>query len=260
MPTLPDMGTSPGGVFLGPTPEEGAFPPLTPLPPRPSLGQAAYEILKGAILKGDLAPGSRIVETRMAEALNISRTPVREAIQRLEREGHVTPHRSGGFVVAGTTPSDIMEIFGIRSVLESYAARLAARHHSPEDLIPLEERITAFREALERDAVEDLMGINTAFHDLLYGLSRSPRLIRMIHGLRDPIARFRRVILSRRPMAGASNEDHQAMLDLIRKRDEDGVERLVRMHILRGQQVVLEEAGFMRGQGPAGDPGGKDNG
>ena len=83
--------------------------------------------------------------------------------------------------------------------------------------------------------------INTEFHDLLYDLSKSPKLVHMINGLKDQIFRFRQMILKESKMAKVSNEDHKQMLEFIRKRDADGVEALVRGHIVRGQEMVLEE-------------------
>jgi DNA-binding GntR family transcriptional regulator len=217
------------------------FKALKSLPVRRSLGQSVFENLKKAIVKGDLTPDSRVVESRVADALGISRTPVREAIHKLEREGLVRQGPKGGFFVAGLTPEDMEETFGIRSVLESYAAKLAAIRHLEGELRPLEEKLEAYQESLDRGDLDALPKINTEFHDLLYGLSRSQKLIKMINDLRDHIYRFRLVILKIEEMAKLSNEDHRLMLKAIRGRDVEGVERLVREHILRGQDIVLRE-------------------
>ena len=204
---------------------------LKSLTMRKSLGGQVHEKLKRAIVNGELKPSSRIVETRLAEALGISRTPVREAIHKLEREGFIRQDSRGGFFVVGLTLADIEETFGIRSVLESYAARLAALKHRPEDLKPLERKLEEYQAHLERGELASLPRINTEFHDLLYGLSRSPRLVRMISDLRDQIYRFRKAILRVEEMARTSNHDHREMLALIRKRDGEGVEGIVRAHI-----------------------------
>jgi DNA-binding GntR family transcriptional regulator len=217
------------------------FPPLGALPGRKSLGQHVFENLKQAIIRGDVAPGDRLVESRMAGALDISRTPVREAIHKLEREGLLRRLPRGGFTVVNLSREEIEETFGIRCVLESYAARLAALNHREEDLSPLEEKIREFQLCLENGRMEDLPRLNTEFHNLLYALSRSPKLIKMINDLRDQIYRFRRIILKVEKMAKVSNEDHRKMLNAIRVRDIDQVEGLVKDHILRGQRMVLEE-------------------
>ena len=217
------------------------FRSLKSLPERRSLGQSVYGNLKQAIVKGELAPGSRLIESRLAEVMGISRTPVREAIHKLEREGLLYRNPTGGFFVSGLTRSDVEETFGIRGVLESYAARLAAIHHQEEELRPLEQKIEEYQLCLDRGEIGALPGINTEFHDLLYDLSRSPRLVKMINDLRDQISRFRKVILKMEEMARVSNEDHRLMLRFIRRRDAEGVERLVREHILRGQEIVIRE-------------------
>ena len=218
-----------------------AFERLKSLPAKRSLGWSVYERLKRAIIQGDFNSGSRVVENRLAVALGISRTPVREAIHKLEREGLLRQDPKGGFFVAGLGRSDIEETFGIRSVLESYAARLATMRHLEGELKPLEEKLADYQQCLNRGDLGALPQINTEFHDLLYGLSRSPRLIKMINDLRDQIYRFRLVILKVRATAELSNNDHRSMLKAIRDRDTDGVERLVREHILRGQDIVLRE-------------------
>jgi len=211
------------------------------VPEKKSLGQFVYEELKGAIINGQLAPGERIAESRIAQAMKISRTPVREAFHKLEREGWIRHLPNSGFFVAGLSRQDVEETFGIRSALESYAARLAAIRHTPNDLVPLERKIEEYQRHMEKGDIQSLFRINTEFHDLLYALSQSPKLIKMINDLRDQIYRYRRVLLRVKGMARRSNEDHKLILQFIRKRDAEGVERLVKEHILRGQNVVLKE-------------------
>ncbi len=216
------------------------FGPLEALPGRKSLGQHVFENLKQAIIRGDLAPGDRIVETQVAEALDISRTPVREAIHKLEREGLLKKLPKAGFTVMSLNREDIEETFGIRSVLESYAAGLAALKHHEDELKPLEEKIREFKICLQKGDTDALAKINTEFHNLLYALSRSPKLVRMINDLRDQIFRFRKILLKMDHMPEASNEDHRKMLAAIRERDVAKVEELVREHISKGRKTVLK--------------------
>jgi len=210
-------------------------------PRRRSLGKYVYETLKEAIVTGELPEGRRVVESRVAAALGISRTPVREAIHMLDREGLLTRTGNTGYAVTALSREEIVETFGIRGILESYAARLAAARHRQRDLRSLEERIETYQMHLDAGRLDALSTINTEFHDLLYALSGSPRLVKMINDLRDPIYRFRRIILKRTDLARRSNEDHREMLRLMRERDEEGVERVVREHIRRGRDAVLAE-------------------
>jgi DNA-binding GntR family transcriptional regulator len=216
-----------------------ALRPMRGLSERKSLGQLVYDNLRQAIVRGDLAPGTRLVESRIAGAQGISRTPVREAIHKLERERFIERLPRGGFGVLGLNRQDIVETFGIRSVLEGYAARLAALNYQSDDLRPLEAKVDEFERLLRRNQLKGLPDVNTQFHDLLYALSRSPRLVGMIDALRDHIFRFRQIILRDARQARVSNDDHRLILEHIRRRDAEGVERLVREHILRGQAMVL---------------------
>jgi DNA-binding GntR family transcriptional regulator len=215
--------------------------PLQSLHERKSLGQYVFDSLKQAIVRGNISPGEWLVESHIAEVLGISRTPVREAIHKLERERLIERQPRGGFTVLGLNRADIEETFGIRSVLEGYAARLATVKHQTNELKPLEEKIEEFQKCLNDKRMDALPKINTEFHDLLYALSKSPRLIHIINGLRDQIYQFRQMILKDDRFAKISNEDHRQMLKFMRKRDVMSVEQLVREHILRGQDVVLQD-------------------
>jgi DNA-binding GntR family transcriptional regulator len=215
--------------------------PLQAFQERKSLGEHVFESLKQAIIQENITAGEWLVESHIAETLGISRTPVREAIHKLEREGLIERQPRGGFTVLGLNRNDIEETFGIRSVLEGYAARLAAEKHKKEELAPLEKKIEEFQNALERKKMDVLPVINTEFHDMLYALSKSPKLVHMINGLQDQIYRYRELILKEKRFAVTSNRDHFELLKLIRKRDVEGAEHLVRDHILRGQEMVLKE-------------------
>jgi len=217
--------------------------PLQALQERKSLGQHVFDNLRQAIIRGNIASGEWLVESHIAQMLGISRTPVREAIHKLERERLIERQPKGGFTVLGLNRDDIEETFGIRSVLEGYAVRLATIKHHPRELKVLEEKVEEFQVCLTKGQMHTLPAINTEFHQLLYDLSKSPRLIHMINGLRDQIYRFREIILKDSKYARTSNEDHIQMLKFMRKRDVEGVERLVREHILRGREMVLKDFG-----------------
>ena len=208
---------------------------------RQRLADIVYDQLLEAIRSGDITSDQHLVQEKLADQMQISRTPVREAIHKLEREGLIERQPRGGFTVLGLNRNDIEETFGIRSVLEGYAARLAAIKHEEQELEELESKIKEFQNALDRQKMNLLPTINTEFHDLLYGLSKSPKLINMINGLRDQIYRYREMILKESKFAATSNLDHKKMLKHIRQRDAEGAERLVRDHILRGQEMVLKE-------------------
>lgn len=208
---------------------------------RRSLGQDVFEYLKKAIIDQTITPGSRLVESKIADMLGISRTPLREALHKLEREDWIEKTPSGGFQVVTLTKDDIEQTFGIRSVLEAYAARLAAENHTNKDLIPLEKKMKEFKICLETKDSDKLQKINTQFHDILYALSKSPKLIKMINQLRAQISIFRQIILKQDEFAHESNDDHVKMLAAIKNRDGKKVEQLVRQHIIKGKNAVLSQ-------------------
>ena len=214
---------------------------LGELPERKPLGEHVFDNLKQAILRGDLPPDSRLIESRIADAMGISRTPVREAIHKLEKEGLLKKLPGGSFFVVELTQEDIEETFGIRSVLESYAARMATLNHHEEDLLFLEKKIEEYQDCLDRGQMERLPDINTEIHDYLYELSQSPILTKMIGDLSHRIYRFRKILLKNEKRASISNKDHQKMLKAMKKRDAERVEQLVKEHVLRAKKMVLTE-------------------
>ncbi len=205
------------------------------------LSHSIYDTLRRGILRGEIPAGERFVEERLASVLGASRTPVREALQKLRQEELLEKLRYGGYEVRRIAAQDIEEIFGIRSVLESYAAVLATRRKDEELMAELEGIIQKSRVAMEKRQVEEIISLNTEFHDRLYRASGSQRLYKMIQELRDHFYRFRRVILSRGSMLRTSLRDHERMMRAMAKGDEKAVERIVRQHILRGMGVVLKE-------------------
>lgn len=214
---------------------------------RTSLGQNVLNFLRQAMADQMIPPGSRLVEARIAERLGISRTPVREAMHKLEREDWLVRLPKGGYRVRELTLPAIEETFGIRSVLEAYAARLAAERHKAGEILGLNRLIDQYQQCLasacgdlcRNDVIGQLSRINTDFHDRLYQLSRSTKLSRLINSLRGPINRFRPMILQQPGMAEESNQDHRNMVAAMKRRDGEAVEQLVREHILRGKEAIL---------------------
>ncbi len=212
---------------------------------RKALREETYEAIKKAILRGTVKPGQRLKEEQLASEIGASRTPVREAFHKLEQEELVTRLPWGGFVVREWSRSDVEEIFGIRSILESYAAFLATEKIDEVKLGLLEDKLRESEEYVKRGETEKLIQLNTEFHDILYRSSKSRKLYHMINNLRDYFYRYRVAILGINGIPQRSLRDHKKMLLAMRKKDSALVEKLVREHILRGKEIVLEE--FERG-------------
>jgi DNA-binding GntR family transcriptional regulator len=208
---------------------------------RKSLREEVYDSLKKSILHGKLKAGQRLIEENLAHQIGISRTPVREAFHKLERDDLVTRLPKGGFAVREFTKEDVEEIFGIRSALESYAAYLATLHISPEKISNLEKKIEETEKTLRSGDDDKIIHLHTEFHDLLYKSCKSNKLIEMINNFRDYFYRYRSALLQTEKGVYASIEGHRHMLEAMKKKNPRLVERLVRKHLEKGKELVIKE-------------------
>ena len=205
------------------------------------MGDVAYNSLKEAIIKGTLAQGQKLIEIQLSLQMEVSRVPIREAIKKLERDGLVVKTDKGGFVVKNISKDEIVETFGIRALLESYAAYLATEHIDDALLKKLDDSIETFRQALEAGDTEKLMHLNTQFHEMIYKAAGSQKLYALINNFRDFIYRYRRPLLNCPDYAKVSLNDHEEMVAAMREKDQEKVEQLVKKHILRGKDIIIRE-------------------
>jgi DNA-binding GntR family transcriptional regulator len=219
----------------------GAFKGIRPVGKPRSVGDAVYDALKVAITKGDLPPGQRLIEHQLSLRMRTSRIPIREAIKKLEKDGLVEKLHKRGFVVKSVTKTEIEETFGIRAVLESYAAYLATERLTDALMRELENTVQAYRDAFEKNDVEQMMSANAQFHEMIYKASGSEKLYTLINNFRDFISRYRKTLLTTRDFAKMSLEDHIRMLEAMNERDKEKVEELVKKHILRGKENIIRE-------------------
>ena len=208
---------------------------------RKSLREEVYDSLKKSILHGKLTAGQRLIEEQLAFQVGISRTPVREAFHKLERDELVTRLPKGGFAVKEFTKEDVEEIFGIRSALESYAVFLATLHISPERISTLEKKIEETEKAMKSSDNDKVIQLHTEFHDLLYQSCKSKKLIEMINNFRDYFYRYRPALLRTEKTIRQSIEDHRHMLVAMKKKNPRLVERLVRNHLTKGKEIIMKE-------------------
>jgi DNA-binding GntR family transcriptional regulator len=206
-----------------------------------SLREMVYESLRKTIVHGKLKAGQRLIEETLARQIGISRTPVREAFQKLEKDELATRLPQGGYAVREFTREDVEEIFGIRSALESYAAYLAALYITPEKIVALEKKFQESENALKRGDDERAVQFHTEFHDLLYNSCKSKKLIGMINNFRDYSYRYWSALLRTEGGFRYSHESHRRMLEAIKKKNPRLVERLVRQHLARGKEIIIKE-------------------
>lgn len=208
---------------------------------RRSLGQQVASVIRDMILRGEIKPGQRLVEERLARRVGTSRTPVREALLSLERENLVARRLRGGYWVRPMTTKEVEEVTGVRAALESFAVESAADTLSHELLKDLKTNVAKFDDALAQGDGRKLVELNTAFHEMLYTASSNQLLHRLLNELSDVIQRFRRELLSDEASAARSLADHRRMLEALEAGNAQEAAKACREHVLAGGRWIMDK-------------------
>lgn len=201
------------------------------------LREIVLDALREAIISGVLEPGERLMEIQLAEEMGVSRTPVREAIRKLELEGFVIMIPRKGAYVAGVSHKDVKDVFEIRAALEGLAAGLAAQKVTQEEIEQIELALHYEREPA---SLEEMVQSDTDFHALLYKASRNERLIQILGNLREQIQRFRTTSLAVPGRVKNAIQEHKALADAIARNDVEDAQRLAAAHIENAANVMFE--------------------
>lgn len=211
---------------------------MTDVRTRLSSEPTLYERLRTAIMNGEMRPGTPLVETAMAKAFGVSRTPVREALRHLEQDGIV--QRVGRqLVVRVTTPEEVLEIYDCRVVLEGMAAQWAARHRTDYDLALLERSLTLMAQQQDRTPVE-MVRTNQIFHDQLWISSHNSTLCDLLDRLEVHIRRYPEPTVSQPGRWETAMAEHRAILDAIRQRDAELAGQLSSAHMTASRDLRLQ--------------------
>ena len=206
-----------------------------------SVRERTYEYLKASILSGRLSPGERLAEEHLAKELGISRTPVREALHKLESEGLIKPLPSRGFVAAQDSKDDIEELFEIRAVLEGYALRVICSRIDDALIQRLEETVRKAEEALRAKSLDDVFQWNTRFHDVLHEMIVDRhRLYHQMVTMRQYVLRYRKNTLQYPDGGERTVDGHRKILLALRLQDPDLCERVMREHIQQSKKDALQ--------------------
>lgn len=196
-----------------------------------STADAIHDAVAEGILSRVLPPGWRLGEERLASLFSVSRTPVREALMRLESESLAARNRRSGLVVADVTAEQILEIYVIREALDGIAARQAAHFHSPVDIAALERLNDALAAAAAEGAYDRMATLNVEFHTALARASRNEMLQRFIDQVHQAVRRFRRTTFSSPGRADEAVKEHIAIIEAVKRQDEAGAEKAARQHM-----------------------------
>lgn len=203
--------------------------------------ERAATLLREKIMSNELPPGSNHLETELAELLGLSRTPVREAMLRLESQGLVEVRPRHGMRVLPISANDMEEIYQLLTELESLAAYdLALKKPTPEQLEPMRQAVAEMEAALQEDDRQRWAEADNRFHEVLVELAGNRRLRNVVAMYSDQAHRARMVTLYIRPKPTSSNQDHLNLLAALEKGDADAAREIHRNHRLRAKEMMIE--------------------
>jgi len=212
-----------------------------------SLSERAYEAIKESLLKADVTQiknEDRIDERGMSESLGISRTPLREAINRLVIEGFLKVVPRKGIYVVKKTKKEVIEILLVRAVLEGMAARLATKYVTEKQIQKMRGLFSPFGESNKEERLLKYSDANIEFHELILKISQCGKLIEMAGNVFDHIRwiRFRTIVYEDR--FENMQKEHFAIIDALEKRDADLAEKIMRVHIEGLAQYIEKNVKF----------------
>ncbi|MDO4176248.1 MAG: GntR family transcriptional regulator [Bacillota bacterium] len=205
------------------------------------LREMVYEELKMQILTGAIIPGTRMMEVELAEEMGVSRTPIREAIRKLEKEGLVTIEPRRGAYASMISTEDMVEILEVRQDLEGLAAFFAAERMQPAQLDELKAVSASYNEAVTRGSMEDMIKFDTRFHRIIVDSCHNKILVQMIEQLQELVLRFRYIYYDNFKRAENMPEEHEAILKAIESKDTNLAREAADVHIDRLKTMVIEE-------------------
>jgi DNA-binding GntR family transcriptional regulator len=216
--------------------------PKSPVGPltRRRLVDEATQALRNAILNGQLQLGVRLKQTELAARLKISRTPIREALSRLQQEGLIELLPGGGVRVALLDLEEAVELYDLREVLDGLAARLAASRAEEAALSRLRKALDRMAQCLERRDPNQWFAAHVAFHDEVLRASGNAHLQRLASVVRLSIRHFHPLLLKTESRLETAFREHRQILRAIAARDPEGAERLARTHIANAKEIVLK--------------------
>lgn len=207
------------------------------------LRDVVFNSIRNAIIKGELKPGERLLEIQLAEKLGVSRTPVREAIRKLENEGLVTMLPRRGATVSGITIKHLQDVLEIRTALGELAVKLACMRITPEALEELKTIEAELEAKKDSDDVFELSNIDEKLHEKIYLATNNPRLIQMLGNLKEQLYRYRLEYMKAKDKREALLEEHRDIIAAIEKGNPDEGIKAIRKHIQSQAEEILKTIG-----------------
>lgn len=195
------------------------------------LRDVVFKTLRQAILKGELEPGERLMEIQLADRLGVSRTPIREAIRKLELEGLVLMIPRKGAEVAKISEKSLRDVLEIRRALDALAIELCIERMTEEDIKALAEAQEEFRKSVEGNEAMVIAESDERFHDVIYNSTNNPRLVQMLNNLREQMYRYRLEYIKDAEKRQILVSEHDQILKAICERNVTEAKAAIRQHV-----------------------------
>ena len=203
------------------------------------LRDIVFKTLREAIITGDLQPGERLMEIKLANELGVSRTPVREAIRKLELEGLVIMTARKGAEVAPINEKDLKEVLEIRKSLESLACELSCRNVKDSDIRKLRSINQEIARGVDNEDIELITKKDVEFHEIINTLTDNQRLIQMLHQLKEHIFRYRFEYIKEMKNKQTIVDEHNRIIDAIASKDPKRASAEIEQHIETQERYIL---------------------
>ena len=195
------------------------------------LRDVVFNTLRQAILRGELKPGERLMEIQLANKLGVSRTPIREALRKLELEGLVNMVPRKGAEVADITEKSLRDVLEVRKALEELSVQLACEKITEEEIEELKRVAERFKDTLDDQDVTKIAEADVAFHDVIYTATDNQKLILLLNNLREQMYRYRVEYLKKEEAYPQLIAEHEELIDNISKRNKEEATRNMCEHI-----------------------------
>ncbi len=207
------------------------------------LRDEVFNTLRKAILNGDLVPGQRLMEIALSEKLGVSRTPVREAIKRLEEEGLVVIVQRKGAEVAGISGSQLRDVLEVRLALEELAGELACQRISDKDIEELKSINEEFIKLIKNSdtTISEIAKVDVDFHSVIYNATNNKRLIQMVNDFSQQMYRYRLEHIKELEDRSVLAAEHDDIIKAVAAKDVVWAREAIRSHIYKQEQAIVQK-------------------
>ena len=204
------------------------------------LRDVVFNTLRQAILRGELKPGERLMEIQLANKLGVSRTPIREAIRKLELEGLVLMIPRKGAEVAEITEKSLRDVLEVRRALEELAVELVCEKITEEQIQDLKDAAEEFKESLESGDITRIAEADVKFHDVIYMATDNQKLIQLLNNMREQMYRYRVEYLKRSDFHQQLIDEHEEIIETIESGQKDRAVQGVGQHGDNQVEAVMD--------------------